>query len=544
MKFPSSFLLLLSLLALAACSPSSQEVESSYAEESPIPAKAEVDRFISEGPEHAARELRPLDYWLHYKMMQATGMEEALGGEEQTVAALKAIGIAYEQRLKSFKAETPRMIPASFTGEGMDAGFLGMGFGTIAGVMSGGLFSGPASQLSDQQLAEIAKAGPMKFAHKDGSAEFQMGEDGSLDQMLEFTVDENGVSGKTKMKMKMKIEACPDATGKLTIAMDIDSSMRVSGKAGTGGYVRSQLRYERYLDDDAHLIEDNSGIASEMHIEMGGFENYKGQHMNVTLGLGHDGKGFGTRHGDSGFNILFRPEEVTRANTMLKQAYIFQAAMAEFMLRGMGSKQAPWESGHCVDLKVNSDPAKRKGAKPNTTYSLLAEPRAKADGAPTGGTVRATLTGKSSLTPDNSPVKADATFTYSNPTEKNQSASISFEARSKRGVGRATLEFDTKEGKSYRITGIGDCPGPWDVCDTTKPFTFPVCGGVMTHTPKSDAGGSQTFSHSGAHGSGSYSFSGPEEKMTVTYRTTTCAMGKCYGPLVGTAIWTKIDSCE
>ena len=542
MKFPSSFLLLFSLLAMAACSPSPQEVESSDAEESPVPAQAEVDLFISEGPEQVARELRPLDYWLHYKMMQATGIEEALGGEVQAVAALKAIGMSYERKLNSFKTEAPRMIPAAFTGEGMDAGFLGMGFGTVAGVMSGGLFAGSASELSDQQLAEMANAGPMKFAHKDGSAEFKIAEDGSLDQMLEFAIDENGISGKTKLKMTM--ETCPDATGKLAFTMDIDSSMRVSGKPGTGGYIRSQLKYERYLDDNAHLIEDAAGSASEMHIEMGGFEHYEGQHMNVSLGRGRDGKGFGSRHGDSGFNILFRPEEFTRANTMLQQAYGFQMAMAEFMLRGMGSKQAPWESGRCVDLKVNSDPAKRKGAKPNTTYSILAEPRAKADGAPTGGSVRATLSGKSSLTPDNSPVKADATFSYSNPTEKDQSASIAFEARSKRGVGKATLEFDTKEGKSYRITGIGDCPGPWDVCDTTKPFTFPVCGGVMTHTPKSDAGGSQTFSHSGAHGSGSYSFSGPEEKMTVTYRTTTCAMGKCYGPLVGTAIWTKIDSCE
>ena len=65
---------------------------------------------------------------MHYKMMQATGIEEALGGEVQAVAALKAIGMSYERKLNSFKTEAPRMIPAAFTGEGMDAGFLGMGF--------------------------------------------------------------------------------------------------------------------------------------------------------------------------------------------------------------------------------------------------------------------------------------------------------------------------------------------------------------------------------------------------------------------------------
>ena len=48
-------------------------------------------------------------------MMQATGIEEALGGEVQAVAALKAIGMSYERKLNSFKTEAPRMIPAAFT---------------------------------------------------------------------------------------------------------------------------------------------------------------------------------------------------------------------------------------------------------------------------------------------------------------------------------------------------------------------------------------------------------------------------------------------
>ena len=62
-----------------------------------------------------------------------------------------------------------------------------------------------------------------------------------------------------------------------SVTLDVDSQMSVSGKPGTGGFVRSQFKYERYLDDDAHLISSDDGGASNLRIQMGGFENYQGQ---------------------------------------------------------------------------------------------------------------------------------------------------------------------------------------------------------------------------------------------------------------------------
>src|SRR5690606_1997589 len=148
------------------------------------------------------------------------------------------------------------------------------------------------------------------------------------------------------------------------------------------------------------------------------------------------------------------------------------------------------------------DPAKRKGARPNTAYTLFAEPRAKQDGAPAGGTVRATLTGAHSLNPKDK-VRADAQFDYQNPEKKDQSASIAFEARSRRGVGRATLDFDTRK-HGYRIvaTGDGACSEPITVCDVSKPFTNTVCGGQVTwtHNPTSDRGGEFIFHWKGGKG--------------------------------------------
>ena len=86
-------------------------------------------------------------------------------------------------------------------------------------------------------------------------------------------------------------------------------------------------------------------------------------------------------------------------------------------------------------------------------FDLEAKPRAKSDGAPTRGTVVATLDGGASLLPAGGKVPADAKYSYAGPEKKDQTASIDFEARSKRGVARATLEFDTKAHRSYRAEG-------------------------------------------------------------------------------------------
>jgi hypothetical protein len=133
--------------------------------------------------------------------------------------------------------------------------------------------------------------------------------------------------------------------------------------------------------------------------------------------------------------------------------------MAEVMLRGM-TGGSPWEGGRCIDLKVTSDPARRKGVRPSTAFDLEAKPRAKEGGATVGGTVTATLSGGSSLQPAGGKVEVDAKYGYTGPEKKEESASITFESRSKRGVGKATLDFDTKALRAYHMEGgAGDFHG-------------------------------------------------------------------------------------
>lgn len=487
-----------SVLLLTACSRQEGKPAASDASLTPavphaefIPTQAQLDRFHAEGPDPTLRKISVADYWLHYKLMQATGIEKELGGEAQAVEALKALGEAYERKLRIAEKEVPKMIPTAFTGEGMSSGLMGMGIGSVVGMITGGMMSGAVSSLSDKELADLNKMGALK--RDGGSAELQFAKDGSMTLSTEFDVQENGLNGKVKMKSTMT--ACPDVDGKVTVDIEVDSQMTVSSKPGTGGSVHTKFKYERYLDDDAHLIDTADGGASNLRVRMGGIENFQTQSVEVTTGHERGGNPVFEHHDEQGFSI-FRPDEVERTQKLLQATELLQTIMAEAMLRGINSAGgSAWESGRCIDLKVTSDPDKRKGIRPNTEFDLEAMPRAKEGGAAVGGTVTATLSGGSSLQPASGKVQVDAKYGYTGPEKKDESASISFESRSKRGVGKATLAFDTKALRAYRMEGgAGEFHGVGQVCDLEQQFFVEGSGNTVRFEPSSAAGGRYSYS--------------------------------------------------
>ena len=473
-----------------------------------IPTRAQLDDFVAEGPDPTLRRISAVDYYLHYRLMQATGIEKELGGEEKAIAALKGLGEEYERRLRIAQVELPKMIKTTaFTGEGMSSGFMGMGMGSFLGILGGGLGTAIAGNMSDAELAELNRKGGLNFDHQGGKAAFTFDKDGSMTQSMEFDVTSDGLNGKVKMKSRMS--ACPDADGKVTVDIDVDSQMSVSGKPGTGGYVHSTMKYERYLDDDAHLIQTADGAAHTNQIRMGGFENFKSQTFDITTGRERGGKEIYVPNAESGFSI-FRMEEVEKAYKLMQSADFLQTIVAESMLRGLGtSNGSPWEGGRCIDLTVTSDPARRKGIRPSTAFDLEAKPRVKSDASAAGGTVTATLNGGSSLQPAGGKVKADAKYGYTGPDKKKETASISFESRSKRGVGRATLEFDTRTGRPYRMEGgAGEFHGVGTACDLEQPFIVAGSGNTVNFVPVSRDGGTYTYTGNmsgfAVHGNGTY----------------------------------------
>ena len=496
------------LLSITACSSGTGDTAPDDADRTAIPTQAQVEAFAAEGPEAMLQRIRPVDYWLLYVVMRSTGLEAALGGEARALAALQAMGNAYERQLRGIQAQPPTLVPVAFTGEGMATGVVGMGMGLVAATMTGGLYVNVVGRASHEELVELAAKGPETRAGTDGHSTTQIGEDGSISHEMEIEVDEGGIKGKVKVKIKM--QSCPDASGKVTLTITTDSSMRASGKAGTGGYVRSTFTYDRYLDDDAHLIDGDGGGASDMQIEMGGFENYEGQHVRISIGHSRGGESYFSNRGESGFS-LFRPEEAQHTLDLLKSTIKTQTLLAEGMLRNPAGP-APWEGGHCVKLDATSNPSKRKHARPGTTFEIEAKPRARADGAPTGGTVRATLSGNRQLTPATGKIPADARYSYAGPDKKDESASIEFEARSKRGVGRATLEFDTKQGAHRVSGGQNDFQADHTVCALDAPFDIHSSVGLTMHlVPAGDNGGAWTQSGNAGgvswSGGGNYSLS-------------------------------------
>ena len=204
--------------------------------------------------------------------------------------------------------------------------------------------------MSDKELAELSAAGPLKHEGGGGSAEMQFGKDGSLSQSMEFDVNEHGVNGKVKMKSKMT--ACPDADGKVTVDIEVDSQMSVSGKPGTGGNVHTKFKYERYLDDDAHLIDTADGGASNLRVRMGGFENFESQSVDVTTGHERGGEPIFEHHDERGFSI-FRMDEVERTQKLLRATELLQtthgrshAARHGFRRVAMGKRALHRSEGH------------------------------------------------------------------------------------------------------------------------------------------------------------------------------------------------------
>lgn len=509
------------LCALAGCSgpPDAPQANGTTDGPNPLaPTSAQRDAFVAQDPDVAIRQLARADYALHYALMRGTGIEQALGGKPQALAALQALGDQYERQARGLRADLPTLVPASLAGDGMNSGFAGLGIGGFVGMVGGGMVSSAVSGMSDEQLAELVKQGPIKLGDKGEAGnkfDLQFHEDGSVTQDTEFNGKVgDGLTGKIKMKVKM--DACPDPEGKLTLNLTIDSTMAVDGQPGVGGSVHSEFRYERYLNDDAQLMPDD-GTGAHMYLDAGGHGGGAKQSFQVTMGYGRGGSNPINDVDGQGYSI-FRMDEVRAAGDLMRQTFVYQQLLAEMMLRGSG-KGGAWESGRCVTLKPTASPGKRKGARPNTAYDIEAAPRAKSDGAPTGGTVRATLDGASRLQPQGK-VQADATFAYGNPEKKDESATITFEARSKRGVGRATLEFDTKRTQAYLAEGgLDDFHGVGVICDLSQTFTISGGGNTVTFTPTGDKSGTYTYAGNmggvGVSGNGTWSAVADENGGTL-----------------------------
>nr|BFE71086.1 hypothetical protein GCM10020092_043870 [Actinoplanes digitatis] len=112
---------------------------------------------------------------------------------------------------------------------------------------------------------------------------------------------------------------------------------------------------------------------------------------------------------------------------------------------------------------------------------------------------------------------------------------MSLEARSRRGVAKASIDFDTKQG-GYVVGGGTKVKVSGLVPDLTAPFDLKGAGTgftvVYSYSPTSATGGKYTYAGSGGgatmQGAGTYRITGDDPVLTLTQTGNGCVnVGTC-----------------
>ena len=274
------------------------------------------------------------------------------------------------------------------------------------------------------------------------------------DMEIKYKGDENGVD--VDFVASVTIHPCPAADGTFTLTGSIDVK---ASKGGVGQNAKMELTIDGTVDDNAELAGKNV----ENHTQWADFGGGKGQFVDLTFS------------GENGVEQVVSNRTGGTVTNEFMQLSATLSSLIGLMIASQMVEAAEqgWKSGRCVELKVTPS-AGPEGLSPSEIVNVLAEPRSKVDGSPTGGNVTATLSaGGASVEPNGSPIPADANSTYTAPGELDKTGTVSYESRSRRGVGKASITFSTSKPAAYQLVGgLQDWQVNQVVCDVMKPFTL------------------------------------------------------------------------
>ena len=386
-----------------------------------------------------------------------SGLEAVLGGPDATSTALHD---AWAPLFDQVRTALRQPIQLGFRSAPQDAPNIGESlFGML---MTIGLGSEAVVSVSnDLPVGKVEKAEIAPGMNVEASTTNAV-----LDVKVSNTT-KDGVT--TKLTVHLEVAPCPGPDGRFTAKASAEMSATAGSVGGTGSL---EVSLDGQLDDDAKLASTNI----DFRMQMADFAGGKGKYSDVSGGYTGDtfnGLTFNRTGGDADEKYL----------TQVGISGIMYALMVSHFLTDAARKG--WESGRCVRIDASASPGP-KGLEPGSSSTVSAAPRSKIDGAPTGGTVTATLSaGGANVEPSSTPLPADAEFTYLAPDERNKSGTVSLEARSRRGVGSAAVDLDTSQ-TSYTATYNGGGIGiTGTIDDLSQPFT----------TIGKFAGGSATFDH-------------------------------------------------
>jgi len=317
---------------------------------------------------------------------------------------------------------------------------------SAAGVGVVGIF---LAEMGLAVLADTVISAPNGFESADTYKEDKVGEgtviSGAVEQSaleMDYDGQQDGVD--VKFHTELVAHPCPDPTGTFDASAKVEIA---TSKGSAGARTTLEMVIRGHVDDDAKLI----GTEIDTRIQTAAFGGgQKGQFVDFVIASGSDRAVSVTvnRTGGALTSDLFR--------TAIFMATMFESLISDKLV---AAAEKAWTSGRCVRLDATATPGP-KGVKPGSTSTIIAPPRSRIDGSVVGGSVTAQLkAGGATVNPSATKVAADATFAYTAPNEAGKSGTVILEARSKRGVGKATLDFTTAVAPTVTITG-------------TVPYTF------------------------------------------------------------------------
>jgi len=492
------------MMALAACERGGEKGAAANAAGTAAVAKpVTANELVTEAPRFAewlkrdraavVREIAKKEYVLQRRMLDFSGLTEELGGPERADAALRELMRALEA-----SATPPAISEWQRVADGDEVS------GTFA--VSQATFELTLVGLDFKNSYGDGKASQSGFKNDSGQVELNV-KDGSVEYSSAHEVNSAALSG--KFSTHMKVNVCPDAAGEIRLQIEGRASM--SRKNGTrGSNTQFSIDVTRYVDDDANM----SDLDFHSNMQSAEFGGNAGTFVDMDLDAS-------TRGGNNGSKTNRRSSKASDADVAaadsLAQILKLMAISYTEMTREV------WEGGKCVRIDTESTPAKREGVKPSTNFSLYAGPRSKVDGSAVGGTVRGTLKGEASLDPGATKLRADATFAYIAPGERNKQATVSLEARSRRGIGLADVAFNTA-GAAYRVEGGADeFHGSGVACDLAQQFFIEGSGVTVRFEPSSANDGRYSYSGNmsgfAVYGHGTYTVNYSDE-VAVSIRAT------------------------
>jgi hypothetical protein len=300
------------------------------------------------------------------------------------------------------------------------------------------------------------------------------------DAVNQFSAD--GLTGKSEVHVQ--IAACPDANGHFTTK----GSMRTSVASADGNFTSSSsidVTLQGLVNDDAQLASSEHQTQSDTSYTVA-----HGGRVHVNISLTKSVVGDQVTAAAIKLNTFNWASDSEFANQQGEFTNVMDSLVSSAAL---DAAVKGWQSGRCVALDPTLAPDKRSGLKPGTAVIITAQPKSKIDGWPVGGTVKATISGDKTVAPADTKVPVVARFTYLAPDEKDKSGTVSLEARSRRGVAKADVSFDTNQGSYTAEGGLQDFHGTGTICDLAKPFTISGSGNTVTFTPRSATAGTTSY---------------------------------------------------